>query len=75
MPHRRSIAPRFDGNFANPVFIVPLDELMGRATLWIHGHTHNVFDYTAGGTRIVCNPRGYPGEDTGFIPDFVVDVE
>ena len=75
VPHRRSIAPRFDGNFANPVFIVPLDELMGRAALWIHGHTHNVFDYTAGGTRIVCNPRGYPDENTGFIPDFVVDVE
>lgn len=29
--------------------------------LWTHGHTHHNFDYTIGDTRIVCNPRGYPG--------------
>lgn len=27
--------------------------------LWVHGHTHDPFDYGVGGTRIVCNPRGY----------------
>lgn len=27
--------------------------------LWTHGHTHDVFDYMIGSTRIVCNPRGY----------------
>ena len=27
--------------------------------LWTHGHTHEVFDYMIGETRIVCNPRGY----------------
>jgi hypothetical protein len=27
--------------------------------LWIHGHTHNRFDYMIGETRVVCNPRGY----------------
>jgi hypothetical protein len=30
-------------------------------TLWTHGHTHHVFDYRIGSTRIVCNPRGYVG--------------
>jgi len=29
--------------------------------LWTHGHTHEVFDYTIGDTRVVCNPRGYIG--------------
>lgn len=29
--------------------------------LWTHGHTHEVFDYMIGTTRIVCNPRGYEG--------------
>ena len=29
--------------------------------LWTHGHTHDVFDYVIGETRIVCNPRGYHG--------------
>ena len=27
--------------------------------LWTHGHTHDVFDYMIGSTRVVCNPRGY----------------
>lgn len=27
--------------------------------LWTHGHTHHEFDYMLGGTRVVCNPRGY----------------
>lgn len=29
--------------------------------LWTHGHTHHVFDYVIGETRVVCNPRGYAG--------------
>lgn len=29
--------------------------------LWTHGHTHELFDYTMGDTRVVCNPRGYIG--------------
>lgn len=32
--------------------------------LWIHGHTHTQFDYDIGSTRVVCNPRGFPTEDT-----------
>ena len=31
--------------------------------LWTHGHTHHVFDYQIGSTRIVCNPRGYVGHE------------
>lgn len=27
--------------------------------MWIHGHTHERYDYMIGDTRIVCNPRGY----------------
>lgn len=29
--------------------------------LWIHGHTHDDFDYEISTTRVVCNPRGYMG--------------
>lgn len=31
--------------------------------LWTHGHTHELFDYTIGDCRIVCNPRGYIGHE------------
>jgi len=29
--------------------------------LWVHGHTHDPYDYVIGETRVVCNPRGYIG--------------
>jgi len=32
--------------------------------LWVHGHTHNPFDYSSlFGSRVYCNPLGYLGED------------
>jgi len=72
-PHPRSIAPAYFGHRANPGFVLDLEHLMGRAVLWIHGHTHTFFDYRVEGTRVVCNPRGTPGELTGFRPDLTVE--
>ena len=62
------------GHPLNPAFVSNLEDLMGHAQLWIHGHTHQAFDYTVRGTRIVCNPRGYANEATGFRADLVVEV-
>lgn len=45
--------------------------------LWTHGHTHHLFDYVIGETRIVCNPRGYVGHEQSAV-DFklmFIDVE
>lgn len=46
--------------------------------MWVHGHTHHPFDYMVGGTRVVCNPRGYENdgysEDTGWNPNIVLEV-
>lgn len=51
------------------------DALMGDAiSLWLHGHTHRAVDYKINGTRIVSNPRGYPGESTGFDGDLLITV-
>jgi predicted phosphodiesterase len=50
----------------------------GRAQLWIHGHTHDSFDYTVHRTRVVCNPRGYAkagtNENPRFDPDLIIEV-
>ena len=73
-PHVGSIAPAFTSHPANPGFIVPLPGLMGGPLLWIHGHTHTAFDYEVSGTRVFCNPRGYPDESSGFRPGCVIDV-
>jgi predicted phosphodiesterase len=73
-PHPGSIAPAYAGHPANPGFVLDLETLMGAAALWIHGHTHTRFDYIVRGTRIVCNPRGYPDEPTGFRAEWVVEL-
>lgn len=49
-------------------------DLVGLADVWIFGHTHRQVDLEVNGCRIISNPRGYPGEPTGFVPDFVVDI-
>jgi Icc-related predicted phosphoesterase len=42
--------------------------------LWTHGHMHSCFDYTVGGTRIVCNPRGYKEENKFFKSNSILEV-
>lgn len=51
------------------------EDLMGPGVaLWVHGHIHRGVDYAIGETRILSNPRGYPGEDTGFDPQLLVEL-
>jgi predicted phosphodiesterase len=61
-PSGRSGAMQYQGDALSPCFAsaLPLDEFFGKAALWIHGHMHNTSDYQHAGTRVVCNPRGYP---------------
>lgn len=59
-PHPGSVHPQYAGNPLNAAFASDLHELVAQADLWIHGHTHNSFDYEVGGCRVVANPRGYP---------------
>lgn len=75
-PSAASVAPRFAGKPLNAAFASRLDRLVaaGRPALWVHGHTHTSFDYRLGPTRVVCNPRGYPGENPGFQPGLVIEV-
>lgn len=40
-------------------YATDIEDVMTGADVWIHGHTHNSFDYRVAGTHIICNPRGY----------------
>jgi hypothetical protein len=80
---QRSVHERWRGDPLTPAFSSNLDALVERsgAALWIHGHTHDSFDYTIGKTRVVCNPKGYgsrrvPGiyENKAFDARLVIDV-
>ena len=79
-PSPRSIHPRFDGSPVNACFVSRAEHLMGadKVVLWLHGHTHDSFDYVVAGTRVVCNPRGYRRNDVDenarFDPGLVLSV-
>ena len=59
-PHEGSIHQRYAGQALNAAFASHLPELLAQADLWVHGHTHDSFDYAVGRCRVVANPRGYP---------------
>jgi predicted phosphodiesterase len=77
-PSMRSIHPRFAGSPVNLCFVSDAEDLLPGADLWIHGHTHDSFDYRVGSTRVLCNPRGYVREgkveNAAFDPALVVEI-
>lgn len=75
-PHAGSIHPRFAGAPINGAYYSDLTDVItaGAPALWVHGHVHNCFDYQVGMTRVLCNPRGYPGENSEFNHGLVVTV-
>ena len=80
-PTLHSIHPRFAGSPFNAAFVSDAAWLLqgGRAQLWIHGHTHDSYDYLIDRTRVLCNPRGYVKdgqvENARFNPQLVVSVD
>lgn len=72
LPSQMSIAERFKGSDMNAFFLCDMECLIRDKgpKLWVHGHTHDSFDYSIEhssgqcATRVVCNPRGY-------VPDFL----
>ena len=64
-PSMQSCADRFRGDrIMNGGFYTELGDFMAyrpQIAGWIHGHTHDPYDYVIGETRVVCNPRGYIG--------------
>ena len=58
--HPLSVHEKYRGSAMNPAFHSDLGDLLHKADVWIHGHTHNSLDYTVGKSRVLCNPRGYP---------------
>jgi predicted phosphodiesterase len=59
-PHEESVHPRYQGDTLNAAFASHLPDLVGQSDLWLHGHTHDSFDYRVGLCRVIANPLGYP---------------
>lgn len=72
-PTLETLNPQYDGHYSNEWYWSPLmgQVLRSRADqikVWVHGHTHAPADKLISGVRVVCNPRGYPGENPGWKP-------
>ena len=76
-PHPLSVADLYAGDPLTPAFVSDLSDNIDRhqPALWVHGHTHTVFDYRVGATRVVCNPRGYRWErNWNWLNDMVIET-
>lgn len=75
-PSYQSVAPQFKCS-ANGAYVSDLDNLIishPQIKHWVHGHTHHNFDYHIGQCRVICNPVGYPGENSPYNPDLLIEL-
>lgn len=76
-PSIKSLGEKLTGDPASAAYVSDLEGfiLSRKPDYWLHGHIHNNSDYRVGSCRILCNPKGYKGEENkGFIPTMVFDV-
>ena len=75
-PSLLSSDPRYGLTPGTAGFCNSLDDLFGRADLWLHGHLHCPVDYRKHGCRVLANPLGYArkGEQDAFRADFCVQL-
>lgn len=70
-----SVSEKYADMASNAGFVTDLSEWLVQSwspKLWVHGHTHEAFDYVQGNTHVVVNPRAYPTEvsSTGLVFDW-----
>jgi predicted phosphodiesterase len=75
-PSLLSADPRYGLVPGTAGFCNTLDDLLGRAQLWLHGHLHCPSDYVKNGCRVVANPLGYArkGEQDGFKAELLIEI-
>jgi predicted phosphodiesterase len=72
-PCLETLNKEYEGHFSNEWYWNPemREILMSHSDdilVWCHGHTHAKADVVVDGVRVVCNPRGYPGENPDWSP-------
>lgn len=72
-PCEETLNPDYFGYFSNAWYWNPLmREVLAahsdKILVWCHGHSHAPADKTIDGVRVVCQPRGYPGEQPNWTP-------
>lgn len=78
-PCTETLDPKYEGHYSNEWYYNRLmynlfDTYFNKILVWCHGHTHASADKVVSGVRVVCNPRGYPGENPDWGP-MTIEVE
>lgn len=77
-PSIKSVKEKYKDDLISAAYASNLEDFILRTqpNLWIHGHIHEASDYYIGKTRVICNPKGYPGENAGgFREDLIVEIK
>jgi Icc-related predicted phosphoesterase len=77
-PSIKSIPEKYRNDLVSAGYASDLENFIRKTKpdLWIHGHIHEAIDYTIGDTRVICNPKGYPGENAdGFRGDLIINID
>jgi predicted phosphodiesterase len=71
----QACALRYWNDLLTAAFFSNLEDLFrGPVRAWIHGHTHDRCETEIRGIPLLINPRGYPGENSAFYWDAIVEV-
>ncbi len=75
-PSLRSADPRYGLTPGTAGFCNALDDMLGQADFWLHGHLHAPSNYNHAGCHVIANPMGYArkNEQSAFDPLLVVDT-
>jgi Icc-related predicted phosphoesterase len=75
-PSARSISLQHRDDPLSPCYASDLEDLIieTEPTMWVHGHVHQRQEYHIGITKVIANPRGYPGERSEFEPHLTVEI-
>lgn len=77
-PSARSLSRGEPGKETDAAYASHLEDLVGQADLWLHGHVHVAREYSVGSGGVVVNCRGYKdhGEESvsGYDPFRIVEV-
>ena len=71
-PSYSSVHHKYRGQSSNHYYASSLEWLMQdreNISHWIHGHTHDSFNYFVDKCNVLCNPYGYRGENIWFNPN------
>ena len=73
----KSVPWEYKTSMINDAYVEELFEPITEAEpdYWFHGHNHSKSDYMINKTRVLCNPKGYPDEKTGFDPLLLINLE